>query len=110
MHVTTRMAFTLFVLARKINGATNAGYTVVNHGTIGSCNDGSARVPGLEGDQLLEGYRGSGEGGTMLDVQNRLAVLGGPPVRERFLVFGEPYVGEEEIAEVVNTLRSGWLG
>ncbi|MBU1249215.1 MAG: DegT/DnrJ/EryC1/StrS family aminotransferase [Proteobacteria bacterium] len=34
------------------------------------------------------------------------------PVREkeRFLVFGSPYVGEEEIEEVVDSLRSGWLG
>lgn len=27
-----------------------------------------------------------------------------------FLVFGSPYVGDEEIDEVVRTLRSGWLG
>jgi len=27
-----------------------------------------------------------------------------------YIVFGKPYVGEEEIAEVVDTLRSGWLG
>lgn len=30
--------------------------------------------------------------------------------RESFLVFGQPDIGEEEIAEVVDTLRSGWLG
>jgi dTDP-4-amino-4,6-dideoxygalactose transaminase len=30
--------------------------------------------------------------------------------RERFLVFGAPLIGEEEIAEVVASLRSGWLG
>ncbi len=30
--------------------------------------------------------------------------------REDFLVFGSPAIGEEEIAEVVATLRSGWLG
>jgi dTDP-4-amino-4,6-dideoxygalactose transaminase len=31
--------------------------------------------------------------------------------RERdFLVFGAPRIGEEEIAEVVDSLRSGWLG
>jgi dTDP-4-amino-4,6-dideoxygalactose transaminase len=32
--------------------------------------------------------------------------------RERvtFLVFGEPLIGEEEISEVVDTLRSGWIG
>lgn len=30
--------------------------------------------------------------------------------RENFLVFGSPMIGEEEIAEVVATLRSGWIG
>ncbi len=29
---------------------------------------------------------------------------------DKFLVFGSPLIGEEEIAEVVATLRSGWLG
>jgi len=31
-------------------------------------------------------------------------------VRESFLVFGSPLIGEEEIAEVVDSLRSGWIG
>lgn len=30
--------------------------------------------------------------------------------RRDFLVFGSPYLGEEEISEVVATMRSGWLG
>ncbi len=30
--------------------------------------------------------------------------------RKDFLVFGSPLIGEEEIAEVVATLRSGWIG
>ena len=30
--------------------------------------------------------------------------------REKYLVFGAPRLGEEEIAEVVDSLRSGWLG
>lgn len=30
--------------------------------------------------------------------------------RESFLVFGSPVLGEEEIAEVVDSLRSGWVG
>jgi dTDP-4-amino-4,6-dideoxygalactose transaminase len=30
--------------------------------------------------------------------------------RDDFLVFGNPHIGEQEIAEVVATLRSGWLG
>lgn len=32
------------------------------------------------------------------------------PVREKFLVYGAPLIGEAEIAEVLDTLRSGWLG
>ena len=32
------------------------------------------------------------------------------PVRKEFLVFGSPLIAEDEIAEVVATLRSGWIG
>lgn len=32
------------------------------------------------------------------------------PSRKSFLVFGKPYIGKEEIAEVVDTLTSGWWG
>jgi dTDP-4-amino-4,6-dideoxygalactose transaminase len=39
-----------------------------------------------------------------------LAIDGGTPVRDRFLVFGRPAIGEEEIGEVVDSLRSGWIG
>jgi dTDP-4-amino-4,6-dideoxygalactose transaminase len=39
-----------------------------------------------------------------------IAIDGGTPVREEFLPFGVPSIGEEEIAEVVATLRSGWIG
>lgn len=38
------------------------------------------------------------------------AVAGGEPVRNEYLVFGRPLIGEEEIAELVDTMRSGWLG
>src|SRR5437660_5932068 len=31
------------------------------------------------------------------------------PAREQFLPFALPSIGEEEIAEVVDTLRSGWV-
>ncbi len=31
------------------------------------------------------------------------------PRRETFLPFSRPMIGEEEIAEVVDTLRSGWV-
>src|SRR5258705_8923560 len=41
---------------------------------------------------------------------SRLAIDGGAPVRSSFLPFGAPCLGEEEIAEVVATLRSGWIG
>lgn len=32
------------------------------------------------------------------------------PARDDFLVFGQPVIGEAEIAEVVASLRSGWIG
>jgi dTDP-4-amino-4,6-dideoxygalactose transaminase len=38
-----------------------------------------------------------------------LALNGGAPVRERMLPFGVPFIGDEEIAEVVDTLKSGWI-
>lgn len=31
-------------------------------------------------------------------------------MRKKFLVFGAPFIGEEEIKEVVDTIRSGWWG
>jgi dTDP-4-amino-4,6-dideoxygalactose transaminase len=55
-----------------------------------------------------------GEEGWSLKRQPRavekLAIDGGVPVRSGFLLFGSPAIGEEEIQEVVDTLRSGWLG
>jgi len=41
--------------------------------------------------------------------RDRPAVVGGTPVRETFLPFAVPQIGDEEIAAVVDTLRSGWL-
>jgi dTDP-4-amino-4,6-dideoxygalactose transaminase len=38
------------------------------------------------------------------------AVAGGQPVRQDFLIFGAPLIGNEEIEEVIDTLRSGWIG
>ncbi|MBI4066598.1 DegT/DnrJ/EryC1/StrS family aminotransferase [Candidatus Gottesmanbacteria bacterium] len=32
------------------------------------------------------------------------------PARKYFLVFGKPFIGKEEIEEVVDTLKSGWWG
>ena len=40
---------------------------------------------------------------------NTLAIRGGPPLRKSFLPFHQPFIGEEEIAEVTATLRSGWI-
>ena len=31
-------------------------------------------------------------------------------MKEPYIVFGSPYIGEEEIDEVIKTLKSGWLG
>lgn len=47
-----------------------------------------------------------------MQIVNRVlpAIAGGDPVRRRYLVFGRPLIGEEEIAEVVDVLRSGWIG
>lgn len=46
----------------------------------------------------------------MITSQSSLpAIEGGIPTRKDFLVFGRPLIGEEEIAEVVATLKSGWI-
>lgn len=37
------------------------------------------------------------------------AIAGGKPIREKYLAFGGPLISEDEIKEVVDTLRSGWL-
>ncbi len=52
--------------------------------------------------------RGQGAGQPQVEV-DLPAVAGGKPVRDEFLIFGQPLIGDEEIAEVVATLRSGWL-
>ena len=38
------------------------------------------------------------------------AFAGGKPIFDQFLTFGEPVIGEDEISEVVATLRSKWIG
>ncbi len=43
-------------------------------------------------------------------IHQKPAIEGGKPVRDTFLVFGSPLIAEAEIQEVVDTLRSGWLG
>ena len=39
-----------------------------------------------------------------------LAIDGGKPQREKMLPFGAPFFGQEELDEVADTLRSGWIG
>jgi dTDP-4-amino-4,6-dideoxygalactose transaminase len=40
---------------------------------------------------------------------SELAVNGGKPIRNTFLPFSQPFIGNKEIEEVVSTLRSGWI-
>ncbi|EMJ65011.1 MULTISPECIES: DegT/DnrJ/EryC1/StrS aminotransferase family protein [Leptospira] len=40
---------------------------------------------------------------------SKLAIHGGQPVRESFLVYGAPDIGDEEIQAVVNCIKTGWL-
>lgn len=42
----------------------------------------------------------------------KLALDGGKPVRpkDQFLVFGAPFIGQEEIDEVVDSMRRRWIG
>jgi len=44
-----------------------------------------------------------------MDGANSIALDGGTPVRDTFLIFGAPLVEDDEIQEVVATLKSGWL-
>lgn len=43
-------------------------------------------------------------------MSHREPPTGNRPPREDFLVFGRPVIGEDEIAEVNDSLRSGWIG
>ena len=40
---------------------------------------------------------------------SKLAILGGKPVRNDFLPPFRPMIGEEEINEVIDTLKSDWI-
>jgi len=40
----------------------------------------------------------------------KLAIDGGTPIRDQFLPFGRPCLGEEEAREVLDTLQSRWIG
>ena len=43
-------------------------------------------------------------------MSSKLAIDGGTPVRDQFLPFGRPCLGEEEAQEVLDTLQSRWIG
>lgn len=43
-------------------------------------------------------------------MQTKLALEGGLPVRTEMLLFGAPALDEAEFSEVLDTLRSGWIG
>src|SRR5207248_3022537 len=47
---------------------------------------------------------------TLIQPSTTLAIDGGTPVRQKFLPFGAPSIGQEEMDEVLDTLRSGWIG
>lgn len=40
----------------------------------------------------------------------KLAINDGKPIRKKLLVFGTPLISDNEIQEVVKTLKSGWIG
>ena len=42
--------------------------------------------------------------------KSKPAIEGGARVRKKFLIFGRPRLFGDEIAEIVDTLRSGWIG
>lgn len=46
----------------------------------------------------------------MTNTAETLAIDGGSPVRDDFLVFGAPQIEQVEIDEVVDSLKSGWVG
>lgn len=41
---------------------------------------------------------------------SNIAREGGKPVRDSFLIFGDPRIEQNEIEEVTKTLKSGWIG
>ncbi len=43
-------------------------------------------------------------------MHNLPAAEGAPPVRDSYLVFGSPAIEQEEIDEVLDSLKSGWIG
>ena len=60
---------------------------------------------------ILKGGLESRRRGGVGDEDSLPARYGGNPVRseDEFIIFGAPLIGQEEIDEVVDTLKSGWL-
>lgn len=46
----------------------------------------------------------------LISKKNVPAIEGGKLNTKKFLVFGKPFIGKEEISEVVDSLKKGWLG
>jgi len=40
----------------------------------------------------------------------KLAIYGGKAVRDSFLIFGKPHITDQDIEEVTDTIKSGWIG
>lgn len=63
--------------------------------------------------RLSSGTRKINGGGLPLYDTNIMeipAAEGGTPVRSTFLIYGSPRIEEPEIREILDTLKSGWLG
>ncbi|KAA0258996.1 DegT/DnrJ/EryC1/StrS family aminotransferase [Deferribacter autotrophicus] len=43
-------------------------------------------------------------------MKSKPAIEGGKPVRDSFLVFGQPDISDDELNEVIDTIRSKWIG
>src|ERR1700736_6850913 len=56
---------------------------------------------------MLAGARGQVAGRDDSTSHQRMDIR---TLRDSFLIFGSPVIGEEEIAEVVDSMRSGWVG
>ena len=61
---------------------------------------------------VIDGQKGSEARADAVEARIATRLSTSDPVRprERFLVFGAPQIHEAEVAEIVATMRSGWLG
>ena len=58
----------------------------------------------------MDGFNGGAVVTARREASTLPAIAGGAPVRESFLVYGRPQIEQAEIDEVVETMRSGWIG